>query len=314
MKMNHLLVKIHFTLLLLIAGQVAFAAGQAGSEWFLAPGLDSQNMAPRTTAGLVKGQPASAPNFYPPMALTDVCETDNNTFQAGEKITYKLYYNWGLVWLDAGEVVFKVHELPNNYYITVTGTTYESYEWFFKVRDRYESYLDKETLLPELHIKDVQEGGYTQYNRTTFDQTDHVAVSAKGRNRNELTEKTIPFEGCMHDLISTVYWARNLDYDRMNVGQEVPIEIMMNRTIYPLKAKYLGKEANKRVKGVGNFNTHRFSPQLIAGDVFKEGDEMKIWVSDDRNKIPVLIESPVVVGSVKAVLYKYEGLKYPHDG
>ena len=300
MKMNHLLTKYLLLLALLTAGSFAVVATPVDYDWSLGPGSDHFSLAP-----------ASAPEFHPPMRTPEVCATNNNTFQAGEKITYKLSYNWGFVWLDAGEVVFKVSELPNQYHITVTGTTYESYEWFYKVRDRYESYLDKETLLPELHIKDVKEGGYTQYSRTTFDQLDHVAVNSKGKNRNELTDKTMPFTGCMHDLISIVYWARNLDYDNMTTGQEVPITIMMDRRTYPLQTKYLGREAKKKIKGAGHFNTHRFSPQLIAGDVFKDGDEMKIWVSDDRNRIPVLIESPVIVGSVKAVLYKYEGLKYP---
>ena len=256
--------------------------------------------------------PAAAPTiWHPPYRLPSVCSTDNDTFAPGEVITYKIYYNWNFIWLSAGEVVFKVHELPNQYHITVTGTTYESYEWFYQVRDRYESYLDKETLLPKIHIKDVQEGGYTRYDRTTFDQIDQRAISARGRTRDDLQEETIDFEGCMHDLISIVYWARNLKYEDMRTGQEIPITILMDRKIYPLKVKYLGPEAATQVKGVGKFNTQKFSPQLIAGEVFKEGDEMKIYVSDDENKLPVLIESPVVVGSVKAVLHKYSGLKYP---
>lgn len=115
----------------------------------------------------------------------------------------------------------------------------------------------------------------------------------------------------MHDLISIVYYARNLEYDEMTMNQEIPIEILMDQEIYPLNIKYLGPEENKKVKGQGRYRTQKFSPQLIAGDVFKEGDEMKIWVSDDENKMPVLIESPVTVGSVKAVLKSYEGLRYP---
>ena len=115
----------------------------------------------------------------------------------------------------------------------------------------------------------------------------------------------------MHDIISMVYWARNLDYASMRTGQEFPITIMMDRDIYDLKVKYLGKEEATIVKGVGSFKTRRFTPQLIAGDVFKEGDEMQIYVTDDENKLPVLIESPVIVGSVKAVLQSYKGLKYP---
>ncbi|MEL7163171.1 MAG: DUF3108 domain-containing protein, partial [Bacteroidota bacterium] len=190
---------------------------------------------------------------------------------------------------------------------------YESYEWFYKVRDNYESYLDKETLLPRIHIKDINEGGYTRYDRTTFYQDRDLAVSARGRTRDDLEQKEIPLDQCMHDLISIVYYARNLEFEDMEKGDEIPIKILMDQEIHPLSIRYLGPEENKKVKGVGRFDTQKFSPQLIAGEVFKEGDEMKIYVSNDKNKIPVLIESPVSVGSVKAVLKTYEGLKYPME-
>lgn len=247
----------------------------------------------------------------PPALIPDVCNTNNNAFQAGEKIVYKLYYNWNFVWLSAGEVTFTVNDTGESYHIAARGRTYSSYEWFFKVRDNYSSYLDKETLLPSMHIKDVQEGGYTRYDRTTFDQKNGKAVSMRGANRKDLTRKDIKLESCMHDLISIVYYARNIDYKELRPQQEIPIKILMDQEIYPLRIKYLGAENETKIKGVGKFNTQKFSPQLIAGDVFKEGDEMTIYVSDDKNKIPVLIESPVSVGSVKAVLSSYEGLRYP---
>lgn len=243
--------------------------------------------------------------------LPDPCSTDNYAFQAGEKIVYKLFYNWNFVWLSAGEVTFSVHDTGNSFHIAVRGRTYSSYEWFFKVRDNYESYLDKETLLPRMHIKDVQEGGYTRYDRTTFDQQGGMAISMRGKTRNELKRKEIPLEQCMHDLISIVYYARNLDYADMRPNQEIPIKILMDQEIYPLKIKYLGAEEKTQVKGIGKFSTQKFSPQLIAGEVFNEGDEMTIYVTNDLNKIPVLIESPVSVGSVKAVLKSYSGLRHP---
>jgi|AntRauTorckE5430_2_1112549.scaffolds.fasta_scaffold00229_6 hypothetical protein len=259
----------------------------------------------------LNASPAAAPTFHPPLALPDVCETDNDVFQAGEKIVYKLYYNWNFLWLPAGEVTFLVHDLPNQYHVMVRGRTYDSYEWFYSIHDNYESYLDKKTLLPKIHIKDISEGGYTRYDRTTFDQQANTAVSARGRTRDDLEDKTIKLGECMHDLVSIVYYARNLDYQQMRTGDKIPIKILMDQEIYPLSLKYLGPEKATKVKGFGNFRTQKFSPQLIAGDVFKEGDEMKIYVTDDQNRLPVLIESPVSVGSVKAVLQSYKGLKYP---
>ena len=103
---------------------------------------------------------------------------------------------------------------------------------------------------------------------------------------------------------------RNLDVEGMAPGTEIPIKIFFDRESYPLNVKYMGQESNTKIKGMGRYKTHKVSPQLIAGEVFKEGDEMTIYVSDDENKIPLLIESPVSVGSVKVVLKSYKGLKH----
>ncbi|NJB87779.1 hypothetical protein GGR26_003565 [Lewinella marina] len=257
--------------------------------------------------------PAPAPAAQNGGSVADVCGIDNTTFRAGEQIVYKLYYNWNFVWLPAGEVTFNVHDLENQYRITVRGRTYPSYEWFYKVTDNYTSYLDKETLLPQIHIKDIQEGGYQRYDRTTFYQDEQRIVSHRGKTRQDTKPKYMDVDPCMHDLISIIYFARNLDYASLQPKQEIPIKILMDQEMHPLKIRYLGPEPDVKVKGSGRFNTLRFSPQLITGELFKEGDEMKIYVSNDRNKIPVMIESPVTVGSVKAVLKSYKGLRYPME-
>ncbi len=257
--------------------------------------------------------PASPPQGPAPAdaPAPDVCGIRNTTFRAGEEIVYKLYYNWNFVWLAAGEVTFKVHDLPNQYRVTVRGRTYPSYEWFYKVTDNYESYLDKETLLPQIHIKDIHEGGYQKYDRTTFYQDENRIVSYRGRTRKDTEPKYMNVAPCMHDLISIIYFARNLNYRNLRQNQEIPIKIVMDQEMHPLKIHYLGPEKDVKIKGSGTYNTLRFSPQLITGELFKEGDEMKIYVSDDQNKIPLMIESPVSVGSVKAVLQSYNGLRYP---
>ncbi|MCP9237373.1 DUF3108 domain-containing protein [Lewinella sp. JB7] len=268
----------------------------------LLPGSDVTDIASQSTPSA----PASPP-------LADVCSIDNNAFQAGEKIVYKLYYNWNFVWLAAGEVTFKVHDLPDEYRVTVRGRTYPSYEWFYKVTDNYESYLDKETLLPKIHIKDIHEGGYQKYDRTTFYQDEQRIVSYRGKTRDDTKPKYMDVDPCMHDLISIIYFARNLDYKRLRKNDEIPIKIVMDQEMHPLKIRYLGAEKDVKIKGSGRYNTLRFSPQLITGELFKEGDEMKIYVSDDQNRIPLMIESPVTVGSVKAVLKSYNGLRYPME-
>ena len=237
------------------------------------------------------------------------CNIENNSFQHGEEIVYKLYYNWNFVWLSAGEVTFRVKDLGDQYHLSAYGRTYRSYEWFFKVRDYYDTYIDKETLLPKVAVRDVQEGKYTLYDKVTFDKNRNKAISLRGKSKDRAKITEYPIDACMHDILSIIYYTRNLDFNTINEGSEIPIKIFMDKETWPLKVRYKGKE-EKRVRNRGKFNTFKFSPEVIVGNVFNEDTKMTVWASDDANKIPVLIESPVSVGSVKVVLKSYKGLKH----
>lgn len=238
------------------------------------------------------------------------CFMENKTFQGGEEITYKLYYNWGIMWLSAGEVTFKVNDMGSQYHVAVAGRTYKSYEWFFKVRDYYDTYIDKNSLLPKTAIRNVREGKYRLYDEITFDQENKKASSLRGKTKDQATKKEYNLGECMHDMLSVIYYSRNIDFENYNEGDKFPVKIFMDKEVWPLNVKYKGKQSRKKIKGKGRFNTIKFSPQVVSGRVFKEGEEMMVYVSDDQNRIPLLIESPVSVGSVKAVLKNYKGLKY----
>ena len=239
------------------------------------------------------------------------CSIQNFSFQDGETITYKLYYNWNFVWMSAGEVTFRVKEMKDQYHLSAHGATYKSYEWFFKVRDRYDTYVDKETLLPKVSIRDVQEGKFTLYDKVVFDQNQYKARSLRGDNRRKAKLSEYELGSCMHDILSIVYYTRNVDCQSLEPGQHLPVRIFMDKEVWPLKVTYKGVDGNKKIKGQGRYNTIVFSPDLIEGEYFKEGDEMLVWVSNDDNRLPLLIESPVSVGSVKAVLKEYDGLRHP---
>lgn len=236
---------------------------------------------------------------------------ENNTFQAGEEIVYKMYYNWNFVWMTAGEVTFRVKDLGDRYHLSVTGNTYPSYDWFFKVRDKYDTYVDKKTLLPSVSVRDVEEGSYRLYDKVTFDRKLGIARSLRGKSVDSTEVAEYKVNQCIHDVLSIFYFSRNVDYAQMAPGQQYPVSIFMDKETWPLKVKYLGKEEGKRVRGMGKFNTLIFNPQVVSGYIFTDDTQLKVWVSDDKNRIPVLIESPLRVGSAKAVLKSYKGLKYP---
>lgn len=247
-----------------------------------------------------------------PMAhAIDACSIENTTFKGGEELVYKLYYNWNFIWISAGEVTFKVDDYGDNFHISANGRTYRSYDWAFKVRDYYECDINKSTMLPEHSIRNVKEGGFRLYDEISFDQANKKVVSRRGKTPTDAQKQSFVLDNCTHDILSILYYVRSTNLNDFRKGDVLPVEIFMDKKVWPLEVKYAGKESGKKVKGLGRFNTHKFNPELISGDVFKEGDEMTVWVSDDGNKIPVLVESPISVGSVKVVLKSYKGLKYP---
>ena len=238
------------------------------------------------------------------------CDSDNNSFQDGEHIVYKIYYNWNFVWVSAGEVDFKITEKEDVYLVEATGKTYKSYDIFFKVRDYYKTIIDKETLLPIEFERTIQEGGYRFYNKIEFNQKEKTAISYTGRTREDVKAKIYPLDNCMHDVLSTVYFLRNLSFSTLKSEGKVPVEMFMDDEVYPIQITYLGEE-EKDIKGLGNIETIKISPALIAGMVFSEDSQMDVWVSNDDNKVPLVIESPISVGSIQAILKEHNGLKYP---
>ncbi len=237
------------------------------------------------------------------------CNTPNFAFQGGEKLTYKLYYNVSAVWIAAGEVTFEVEDIGSQFHITARGKTYESYDKIFKVNDTYETYLDKKTMLPLTSIREVHEGKYNLYDKIIFNQKEKTAISLRGNSKEDASKSEYTVKTCMHDIISIIYFSRNIDFKNLTKGSYFPISIFMDKEAHPLQVMYKGAEAKVNIKGLGKFDTQLFAPQTISGKTFKENTEINVWVSDDNNRMPLLIESPLSVGHVKALLINYTGLK-----
>jgi hypothetical protein len=233
------------------------------------------------------------------------------SFQPGEEITYKIYYNWNFVWLPAGEVRFKVIDEGETYHFQATGKTYPSYEWFFKARDTYDSWVDKKTLLPVYSEREINEGSYSIFEKIKYDQDDKKTTVWRANHRGaEETKTEHALKNPVHDILSSLYYLRSLDLASKGPGAAKPFTVFMDKEEYPLKMRFVGKESRKKVHGMGHYRTQKFQPDVIAGNVFSEEAKMTVWVSDDQNRIPVLIESPVSVGSVQVVLKAYKGLKF----
>ncbi len=168
---------------------------------------------------------------------------ENNTFQNGEELVYKIFYNLNFVWIPAGEVTFKVEDEGSRYHLSAEGKTYSSYEWFYKAYNKLDSYVDKTTFLPQTSIRWVKENRYRLYDKVQFDQKNRKADFERGPLKEAIDKRgTVQLTDCMHDILSAVYYSRTLDYANAKAGQEFPMKVLLDEETYPLKYRYMGKE------------------------------------------------------------------------
>lgn len=233
----------------------------------------------------------------------DACNMRNNAFKADEEVRMKVFYSTLGMYIGAGEAVFtSTLERFNGkpvYHLEGVGKTYSAFDNFFKVRDKYESYVDTSNLLPYKFVRNVDEGGYKKYNNVTFNQAANTAISTNG---------VFKVTDCIQDVVSMVYYARNIDFDKYKVNDKIPFDMFLDDEVYHLYIRYMGKEKIKT--RYGRFNAIKIKPLLIKGTIFEGGEKMTAWLSDDPNHLLLRVESPIAVGSIKVDMMSYKNLRH----
>ena len=237
-------------------------------------------------------------------AVDEFCGIRNSAFQNGESITFKVFYNVVGLYVDAGTAIFTAGLEQMNakpvYHVVGVGNSNSSYDWIFKVRDRYESYIDTATLQPYKFIRNIDEGGYKKYENISFNHIAGTAISTQG---------VVKIPACVQDVISTVYYARNINFEKYKPEDKIPFSMFIDNEVYDLYIRYLGREVIKT--RYGKFNAHKFKPLLIKGTIFEGGEKMNAWVSDDPNHLLLRVESPISVGKIVVDMMGYSNLRYP---
>ncbi|MCC6287169.1 MAG: DUF3108 domain-containing protein [Chitinophagaceae bacterium] len=237
-------------------------------------------------------------------AGADFCGIRNTCFSSGEKIILKVYYNALGIYVDAGTATFTTTLESYNgkpvYHAVGEGFSNSSYDWIFKVRDKYETYMDTATLKPYRFIRNVEEGKYKKHENASFNHEANSVVTTKG---------VFKTPDCVQDVISAVYYARNINFDSYAVNDKININMFLDDEIHNIYVRYMGKETIRT--RYGKFRAIKFKPLLIKGSMFEGGEKMTVWVSDDANHLPLRIESEIVVGSVKVDMMGYRNLRYP---
>lgn len=224
-------------------------------------------------------------------------------FQAGEVLKYKLRYGF----ITAAEGTLKVLDSDlkfdgkPTFRLSVDAATSGTFDIFYKIRDHYDSYIDKVNLKPYFYQENIREGSYRREDKARFSQGEQKVVATKGTFKTPNSQT--------FDLVSTYYFARSLDITKMNIGDEVKVNYFLGDEINQLEIQFVGRETVKTK--LGKIRCLKFSPSIKPGRIFKKDSKLYLWITDDGNRVPVKAQVEILVGAVTMEIKSADGLKYP---
>jgi hypothetical protein len=225
-------------------------------------------------------------------------------FDTNEYLKFRISYgimNAGIATLKITDTVYKGRTL---YHAKGIGYTTGVPKLFFKVYDDYQSYFEKENVIPHRFIRKIDEGGYTKDQEGFFD---YQKMTVLVKDYEKKTNDNFSISRGVQDIVSAFYYLRkHPKLDELKTGESVEIDMFFDGEVFKFQLKYLGEEVLKT--RFGKVKSMKFRPYVMAGRVFKEKESLTVWVSADSNKVPLRIKASLAVGSLKADLEEYSGL------
>lgn len=243
---------------------------------------------------------------YSQHRATDLLPT--NYFHSGESIRYKILYKFSELWVTAGFVNFDISERAvdgkRHTVCIAKGSTAPAFDLFYKVRDEYATVLEPNSFHPRYFLRRVNEGGFKIHNDFEFKHDSLKVIAEMQDSKTPHRLDTMNIEPNTQDIVSAILYCRNLNYSRLDSGQQFHFPIFLDNELFHVGIKYHGKEHIST--DYGDFDCLVLQPLLLSGRIFDEVDKMRIYMTDDNRRIPVYIESPLRVGKIVAVLSKYK--------
>jgi hypothetical protein len=228
-------------------------------------------------------------------------------YDIGENLRFKISYGF----VNSGFATLEIQEAVKNdqkvFHAVGKGYTTGMTKFFFKVEDDYQSFIDKKTNMPHQYIRKIDEGGYTKNQHGFFNHKDNTVLAIDNKSK---TERIVKIPDNTQDILSSFYYLRNYPgIENLKVNESIGLDMFFDEEITKFKLKFLGREDLKTKFGI--VPCMIFRPLVQSGRVFKEQESLTVWISDDLNKIPLKIKAELAVGSLKAEIDYYKGLKHP---
>ncbi|QJX46056.1 DUF3108 domain-containing protein [Hymenobacter taeanensis] len=234
----------------------------------------------------------------------------NSSFAKGEVLQYKVHYgliNAAEATIELADNIHRVNERPC-FRATVTGRTTGSFDYFLRIRDTWRSYIDTTSILPQRFFRNIEEKNYRKQETVDFDHIkDMASVESHKRDKNNVKRNTFKIPNNVQDIVSGFYYLRTLNYDQRRVGEVIKVQGFFDEDVYNMDVIYKGRETVETKAGA--IRAIRLVPKMPDNKLFRGENAVSVYLSDDRNKIPVLIQAELVLGAVKVDMYKYQGLR-----
>jgi hypothetical protein len=231
----------------------------------------------------------------------------NGAFRRGEKLSYRIYFRsfiTGKVY--AGEATLQIKDTNRKfnghgtYHVELIGKSRQSFHWFIKVEDKFETFIDEKSIFPWLFIRQTREGHYRKDDEVVFLPDSNLAKS-------RYAVKKIPPR--VQDILSAYYLTRTTDFAKLPPGEVFSVPIFYEDSVFTSNVRFEERETiNTRM---GSFNCVKIMPMVRVGNVFSDRFPMTVWISNDENKIPIFIKAALSIGRVEIELVESSGLANP---
>jgi hypothetical protein len=242
-----------------------------------------------------------------------VREVSNESFSKGERLEFKVHLgpiNAAYSTMSISDTVYQINGRPC-YKISIEGNTTGFFDMFVRVRDVWGTYLDTQAILPHRFYRNIQENKYRKYEIVDFDHKNKKAIVTKLDKETRRPTETKPFDISENsqDLVSGYYFLRTLEYKNRKVGEIISIPAFFDNEKYDFNVKFVGRE-ELRTK-IGKINALVLSPIMPSNSLFDGENAIQVWLSDDKNKIPLKVKAKMFVGSVEIDLLEAKNIKSP---
>ena len=219
-----------------------------------------------------------------------------------ERLVFEIKYGF----ITAGEATLNIQKTEyrnvDAWRIFVTAETNSFFDGVFRVRDFIESMATYDNLYSLRFTKRLQEGRYRQHRiMQNYLSQGFSTYSRFNYKTGVFTESRITIPSNTYDLMSAFYYIRT---QNLAPGNAIPVNVSVDGKSYDAIIHVERRETIDTLFGRRSCVVIR--PALQGDAIFKQSGDIFIWLTDDADKVPVLLQSKVPFGHFRAVLSKVE--------